>query len=226
MALAASNLEISGSATGATSYATGSIAPTGNSLVILAVRNAMAAPTPNTPTATGGGMTTWTQIATLLDGAATRRMTFFRSLQASPGSGTITIDMAGQSQANCNWAIAQFSGVDIGGSNGANAVVQNASNTANATNTGITVTLSAFGNTNNMSYGYVVKNGSNDPAIGSGFTTLGTFNTVNRTNHEYKINDASVVWTWGSESNVSIAMAIEIKAFAAGGGNLSLLGVG
>jgi len=60
---------------------------------------------------------TWTQIATRRDTSSdgTRRVTMFRALNASPGSGALTIDFAGQSQANCAWSLDEFSGTDKSG---------------------------------------------------------------------------------------------------------------
>ena len=74
------------SATDATSYATASITPTANKLVLLAVFNRVAAGTANAPTATGCGLT-WVQVATSLGTTALRRLTLFRALGSAPSAG-------------------------------------------------------------------------------------------------------------------------------------------
>lgn len=212
MAIAAFHLTTDGNETDQTSYTTASISPTANRLVILTVRNAFSTG-PNTPTVSGAGMT-WTQITTAVDAGNIRRVTMFRALAASPGSGALTIDLAGQSQINCNWSISEFSGIVTTGTNGADAVVQSNTNTANATNTGLTVTLSAFGSTNNASHGVCIKNASNVPVAGSGFTELASYTTVNKVESEWQINDNTVDWTWASESNISQGVAIEMQALS------------
>lgn len=213
MAVTAANKTNSGQS-GGTSFVTASITPGANKLMILGVRNALAAGVPNVPTVTGNGLT-WVQIATVLDtaGTGTRRLTLFRALGASPSAGTVTIDFAGQTQANGDWTIEEFDNIDTSGTNGSGAVLQSgtAGQTA-TTNTGITATLSALASALNASYGYIVKNAASGPTAGSGYTELHLFTTVNRAESEWKINGGSPNWTWSSESTSVTAIGIEIKA--------------
>lgn len=202
-------LTTSSSITDATSYATASISPTANRLVLLAVANAVTSGTPNAPTATGASMT-WTQVTTVT--TTQTRLTLFRALSSSPGSGAITIDFAGQTQTSCQWQISQFSGVITSGTNGADAIVQSATN--NGTGTSGTTTLAAFGSTFNGCYGAFRISANETVTVGSGFTELNQVGTTegNRLQTEWKnSNDTSVDASWTSNVTYRI-LAVEIKA--------------
>jgi hypothetical protein len=212
MPVTATHLTTSGSDSSLSSYATASISPTANRLVLLAVTSNFTA-TPNQPTVSGAGLT-WVVVATKLDSDPSRRVTVFRALSASPSSGVLTIDFAGQGQSRCSWSVSEFANVDRTGTNGSNAIVQSASNTNQGTTaSGITVTLGAFGNANNATYGAVRTGSPLAITPGSGFTELGEFDgSATTIETEWKnSNDTSVDWSWASSSPVVIAIAVEIK---------------
>jgi hypothetical protein len=217
MAISVTNILHSGTATGATSFVTGSISPKANLLEILAVESNATA-TANVPTVTGASMT-WTQVMTYIDVTSpnTRRITVFRALSPNPGSGALTIDFAGQTNNNCIWSVNECSGIDLSGSNGSGAIVQTASNENSGTQTGITVTLATLSNSLNAAFGFIRKNTATALTKGSNFTELSndTFGTTT-CEAEWAVNQTAVNWTWGSESAVSIAIAIEIKAALGG----------
>lgn len=222
MAISMTSLTSGGSASSANSYATASISPSASKIILLGVANPRGAGSPNIPTVTGASMT-WTQVATYLDSSASlRRITLFRSVNASPGSGALTIDFAGQSQDACMWSVTEVTGADTGGTNGSNAIVQTATGEANGTVTGVTATLGAFSNASNATFG-IVRHNSNGLAIteGSGFTELSEVAiTNNRYQTQYKAtNDTTVDWSWSSTSLNATAIAAEIKI--AGGGTSS-----
>lgn len=205
----------------ATSYATASVSPVANALTILAVASQFAG-TSNTPTATGASMT-WAQIATGADATNNRRVTLFRALSASPGSGAVTIDFAGQSQSNAAWSIESCTGTDTSGTNGSGAVVQSgtATHDSGTSSTGLTVALSALGSANNATYGMVRANGGSAIVAGSGFTALSNQTTI-RVHSEWKLNDANVAWTWASQLVISNAVGFEIKAATAANSGIPL----
>lgn len=180
-------------------------------LDILAVINTRAASLPNAPTVTMTGRT-WTQIATVVNAANNWRITFFRSMGGA-ASGGVTIDFAAQTQDNYKFTFEEFSGVVTTGTNGADAVVQNANNNNSGTQTGIVVTLAALGNANNATYGCIGRSTATTISMGTGFSALLAFDSgLFGDQSEWQINDNTVDWTWASESANSIAMAIEIKA--------------
>ena len=110
------------------SYATASISPTADALVLAWVNQVTgtAASGSNVPTLTGAGLT-WVQVATQAydsENPDRGRVTLFRALDASPGSGALTFDFGGETQARVTWGVVEYAGVDTGGADGADAIVQ------------------------------------------------------------------------------------------------------
>ena len=198
----------------ASSYGTASISPTANRLVVLTVYNEKANPT-TVPTVTGAGMT-WTNFFSRESTSKnTKRITMFRALSSSPGSGGLTISFGGTNQALCGWNITEFAGIDTGGTNGANAIVQSAGNDNNTSgNTGLTVTLAAFSNASNATHGVVAWGSATAITQGSGFTELGetTAPNVSYESQWRNDNDTTVDWTWASATDSSLGCSIEIAA--------------
>lgn len=167
MAITGSNLTAGRDATDGTSYCTASVAPTGNKLVLVGVvsRRKCVEPPP-IPTLCGGGMTSWSQVATQVYDTNKRRVTVFRALQSCPGSGVLNISFS-STQDRTGWIINEFSCVCTGGCNGACAIVQSATNSS--TGSSVTVSLASFGcATNNAAFGYF---GDWDGACGGILTT-------------------------------------------------------
>lgn len=154
MAITKTNLTTGTNTTDATSFQTGSITPTANRLVLLAVLSTIASTTPNTPTASGNGLT-YVEIANITFhtiASPWSRLTIFRAMGASPSTGRITMDFGGQTQGSCNWSVSEYDGIDTSGSNGSGAIVQSATNSADSSAGPLTVTLAAFGNANNATF--------------------------------------------------------------------------
>lgn len=213
MAITVSNLTTGSNATDQTSYATASVAPTANKLVLLFVGNRRSGGSPTQPTVTGAGMT-W-DLVTSADGGNEVRTSIFRCLSASPSSGALTIDFAGVTQGSCGWSVAEFTGTDITGTNGSGAIVQTATNNNNTTNTGIVVTLGSFADVNNATAGMVYVRSSRAITVGSGFTQIGTSDAATEstiTSEFLGSNDTSVDWSWASVATQATAHAVEIKS--------------
>lgn len=218
MAIVGANLA-SNAYTSGSPQLTSSVSPTANRLVIVGVMSwKSGGATAATPTVTGASMT-WTQIVTVVAtmGASSYRTTLFRSLNAAPGSGQLTIDWGGQSQDNSSSSVDQFSGIDISGSNGANAIVQSATNSSNASATSITFSLAAFTSAANAAYGFAGMDGGGSTfSAGAGFTQLSLQGPAVGNFAEWALNTPSVVINFGSTSNPRIGAAIEIKAANSG----------
>lgn len=156
-----------------TSYTSSSIAPTANRLVLCWVTS-LKTDAPSAPTLSGNGMT-WVEVASVLYddfGSPKARLTLFRAMDSSPSSGVVTISFGAATQAACAWSISEFANVDTSGSNGAGAVVQADTNSANSTS--VTVALAGFGDTKNRpAFGVAHQQSSNDFTPKSGFTELG-----------------------------------------------------
>jgi Bacterial Ig-like domain (group 1)/Invasin, domain 3 len=197
-------------------YTTASIAPAANTLVLVAVLDHQASNAAPAPTVTGGGMTTWDQVATLTfdtQGAPVKRMTIFRAMSGAPGSGPITITSS-VTVSNAQWIVSQFGGVDQSGANGSGAIVQTGSASGDGVD-GLSVPLSAFANANDVAYGlFGVR--SSVPAVtaGAGFTAISEQPSNEGTSGdlfaEWAANLTAVTASW-SGLNAG-ALALELKA--------------
>jgi hypothetical protein len=230
MAITENDLTSGSDIVAGSSAVTASIAPAANRLVMVAVESAtVITATPNEPTLSGGGMTTWTSVASIAwvsSGASRRRLTLFRALQASPGSGTVTIDFAGQSQDVILWSIVEFAGVKTSGANGADAVLQPTSNSGSGTSG--SVTLAAFGSANNGTYGAFAHRADEVTSPGGGFTErhdvhgTGAGSAADALETEWRAdNDTGVDASWATSVSWG-AIAFEIVAVVALGGTLGI----
>ena len=125
-------------------YTTASIAPAPNTLVTITVLSIRSSG-PISPTVSGAGMT-WTLVTSVdFDTLSLphRRLSMYRAMSATPGSGPITFSFTNQ-VANLEWIISQWSGVETSGVNGAGAIGQTGTARADATN-GLSVALGALG---------------------------------------------------------------------------------
>lgn len=225
MPLSASSLVVLNDTSNLTSYATASTTPSSGKLILCAVASSKAS-TPDLPTVSGCGLT-WVQVATVLFdtvGTPTKRVTLFRAL-GTPSTGAITASFGGVQQTGCNIFVSEIGPVDPGGSNGADAVVQSATNAVDSA-TSLTVTLSAFGNSSNGAYGCEFTNLGTNSTVGSGFSLIarGGYSTPSHTgNTEFKSSeDTSVDWTFSSGN--AGAIAIEVKLLVVSGSGAATLG--
>lgn len=217
----------SGSGSG-TSGNTASVTPGSNKLMLLAVSSKTTSSTdPNIPSISGNGLT-WVQVGSSVvfdpTSSSRRRITLFRALGASPSTGAITISFSGQSQSTILWTLDEVSGMDTSGTNGSGAIVQSNTNNSQATPiTSFSVTLSAFADINNATYGCFAQDGSSQSIEGSGFTKYGDANNSSDflwLMSEFKdSNDTSVDVTIGGGdwADTMGGIAVEIKAAAVTG---------
>ncbi|HKW14196.1 MAG TPA: hypothetical protein VJS69_06910, partial [Candidatus Krumholzibacteria bacterium] len=134
-------------------YATAPIAPAPNALITVAVLGHASAGA-GSPTVSGGGMTGWQEVATTTFESISvpkKRMSVYRAMSATPGSGPITITF-NKTESNAEWIVVQWDGVDISGANGAGAIVQTGTASTDGA-TGVAVTLAPLGNANNVAFG-------------------------------------------------------------------------
>ena len=230
MAVTQATLTSGSSNSDATSYATASITPSADRLILAAVINSKTT-SPDTPTCSGNGLT-WVQVATRdyqLIASPARRITVFRALDSAPSAGAITFDFGGATQTSAAWSVMEFNGVAQGGTSGSEAVVQSAVNRAD-TGTSLTVTLAAFGNALNATYGaFGNASGADACTPGTGFTEIHDFDAgeVGRMCSEWRNdNDTTVDASKGGLSTQWGGIAVEIKARIGLPGRRQLLGVG
>lgn len=197
--------------TNRTEYTTASISPTANALIIMTVSgfNGTAATAP-TITISGASMT-WVEIKTqVYAGSDRNRMSVFRAMKASPGSGVLTITHSFEAS-SCSWIISEFANVDTGGSDGADAVVQFAQ-TLEEPGGSITVTLAAFSNVNNATHGSFARSAGSGFTPGSGFAEIADFagNGQGAVMTEWRNDNDTTVDTLSSSAD-TLGIAIEIK---------------
>lgn len=230
MAIAAAHLTTNFSNSDSSSYNTASIAPSTNALVLVAVAaNRGDSIDYDAPSLSGCGLT-WVEVASLrYDTAGTGRhgVSILRGM-GTPSSGAITITF-GASHRCCVWSIAEFTGVDTGGSNGSAAIVQSATNKdESGTTSYASATLAAFGDAGNATYAAVGSGGYVHMNAGTGFTELGETTATAPylgLGTEYKLsNDTSPDAQWVNPGDDTTPyntgwgiVAVEIKAAAAGG---------
>jgi len=176
---------------------TASIAPAANALVTVAVLGHHGPTASASPTLTGGGMAAWTRVATVTFDdltAARKRVSIYRALSPSPGSGPLKITF-GSAQANCQWIVSQWRGVETSGSNGANAIVQAGSARANSVS-GMVVRLGAFADSRNVAYGvFGVRKTTAGVTPGAGFTEI-----AERASGETPPSDLQAEWSAGDNT--------------------------
>lgn len=228
MAVSGTNLTSFQSSTDATSYATASITPTANYLVLASVSSSKAT-TPDTPTLSGNNLT-WVQIATNnFDTAGTQRtVTLFRALGPSPTAGALTASFGGNTQTACTITVDQFSGADTGGTNGSGAIVQSATNAeASQAAATFTITLAAFSSANNATYGTATNGDAVNFTAGTGFTGLGASGSATpliNTFSEWRSDNDTTVTFGGAIGYSSGGIAVEIKANPISATNLTFGG--
>lgn len=221
-AVSCSVLDQNTSTTNATSYATASVTPTANALVLLATvatRNSTVCSDNDVTSVTGNGLT-WVNINRQCFSSAVlpvQTVELWRTLGASPSTGAITFDFSGTTQLNASWAVIECAGVDTTGTNGSGAIVQHAINLTEP-GTSLTVTLGAFGDAGNATLG-AFGNATNQAVTpGTGFTELAeqqnsegqTLQVQWRNN-----NDTSVDASFSSVDAGGVAIEIKAAATAA-----------
>lgn len=241
MTVNVSNLTANSDADGNNVATTAIVSPADNNLLLLTVdsRTNLGVPAdPVQPTVAGLSLT-WTAVNTIVydtTSGSRRRKTVFRAMGLGIVPGTIVITFGIQNQTDVVWILDQFSGVDTGGTGGSAAVVQSTVNKDEVgAATSLTVTLAAFANTANATYGSFgnTVTGSSRTA-GSGFTLVSGGDIASGTNiratTEFRdTNDTSVDFTWGASGDQFGGVAIEIAAaavVAAPGSTLMTMGIG
>lgn len=164
-----------GDDTDRTVYTTASINPAADRLILCLVMAADQgfSSVVHVDSVAGAGLT-WVEDQDLnFDTIASERrcLAVYRALGASPSAGALTITLDSPGTA-CRWMIVEFDNVDIGGTNGSSAIVQNKTNRADS-GTSIVATLDAFEDVNNATVGCFGSGSVNTTLTeGSGFTKV------------------------------------------------------
>jgi hypothetical protein len=176
VALAVSSLTSGADTSNTTSYASASIAPASNALVLAFVTTRyIAANFPGGAPALSGNGLTWVRIAELIgspnSSVGAVNFSVFRAMGASPSSGAVTITPPAQ-RAGAMWNVVQVTGAPTG-SDGANAIRQIQRSFCDPTHDAITVRMRA-GLAGSAVIGAFYKVGDDESfTLGAGLTTLG-----------------------------------------------------
>lgn len=206
-AITATGLTSGSDTTDATSYATASISPTGNNLILACVNSRRASGTVTDATASGNGIT-WVKVASIAFGV--NKLIIFRGMVASPSADAITFSFS-ETQTQCNWQIIEFANVDTSGTNGSGAVVQSVTNTGGS-NTASTVTLAALNASTSMGFAFQEQNSNQIVPDGSivEIYDVQSAEEARRTESMYQLNQTILSATWSGAAFWSI-IGVEIK---------------
>lgn len=202
-------------------YTTAAIAPASNALITVAVLTHQSSSAAPAPTLSGGGMASWDVVATTTFNGSTPldRVTIFRAMSASPGSGPITITSS-VTVSNCQWIVSQWDGVETSGSNGSGAIVQTGT-ASGAAVSGLTVSLAALADPADVAYGvFGIASATPVATAGSGFTRIDEQPSGESTTGdlfaEWAANDNTIDAAWSSKN--AGALGVEIRSGTGGGG--------
>lgn len=215
------NVVSSSNVTSGTSFTTSSQTFTAGKTYLFgfSIRNG-ASTNPSAPTVTGGGCT-WSSVGSTsnYDDSGTSRRTLFlyEGVCTTTTTGQLTADFGAVTHTGMIYTIDEFNWADT-----SDPIVQSASNRdTSGTASTLTVTLAAFGSSNNATYAVFCNgNDSATTTAGSGFTKLGDFSESNtnvsgRLTSEFKTgNDTGADITYSLTAQLG-GIAVEIKAATA-----------
>jgi len=214
------NLTSGNDTDGNDSATTASVSPSANKLQLLKIvlRNGSSIQ-PSVLSVVGCGLT-WEKVDNVdFDTSATsmRSIELWRAMGSSPSSGTIVIT-TNENETDIIWSLNEATNADTSGSNGSGAIVQSVTSADQSGADGyLSVTLAAFSNSNNATFGAfgydIGTTGSSTP--GSGFTELSDTGSgggdLNGTAIWRNDNDTTVDITASANTFLG-GIAIEIKA--------------
>ena len=219
-------------------YTTASVTPLSGQLVLAAVHSAMSVGTDTIPTLSGtnGWNVTWTQVATVdyRTSGNERRVTLFRGVPSSGTAGTLTTAFSA-TQVGRTLSVISWANVDQTTNQG---VVQSATAcaggdcTGGTTATSLSVTLAAFGNANNATYGvFGVTGFDEDQVPGTGFTELQDMVRelpTERTQTQWRVDNDTSVDQSSATTTIRGGIAVELDYLEAVAAPRlrSLIGVG
>ena len=210
MAVTATALTAGGSTIGASTYDTASLTPSANKLVLIAI--ARGSGTQAISSVASDGLT-WVEVANFTFSAG-YEVAVYRAMGASPGTDTITITFA----AGVNgvaWVVAEFGGVNTGGTNGSEAVVQSVTNSG--TSQTPNATLSAFSSVDNATWavGATYVGTTQVYTAGTGFTLVNALGAgggqIDCRDEFRNDNDTTATFATGTNAGWGV-VAIELKA--------------
>lgn len=160
----------------------------------------------------GGG---FTSVDTEQIGGSVRLLSVFRGVCTSAVADTITMTYA-SSQGSALWSVVTGTGINNGGTNGADSVVQTAGANSAATVTTLNTTLAAFEDATNVNLTFVFTNANATVTPDGDFAELGDAGIASGTGtieSQWATNQTTCDPTWASAAVAMIS--IEIKSAGA-----------
>jgi len=210
----------SGAGSAATSFATASVAPTSNRLILVAVHAYISTGSvqPATPTVTGNGITYALVQAQDVDTSGVDRATewVFRGLAASPTSGAVTISFGAVTMTRCAWSVDQSdSDIDLSSTNGAGAIAQKVGATS-AGATSLSVSYSPAMRSDSAGYsawGHQVQEAKTPRTSWTELSDVTSVTLANMETQFFSGTDTAASASWTTSSRAG-GIAIEIKKAA------------
>lgn len=193
------------------SYNTASITPSAGKLILVFANAQYGSPAKEITGVTGCGLT-WTRFQNFAFASSSSHYAAAFRATGTPSAGALTIASSG-TQSRFNWQVIEVGGVDVGGTNGSNAIVQsNHTTSGGSAHTSITLNLSAFTSALNIPLGVYMADGAITASPGSGFSTIASETGNDTTFSEYgAANDSSVDCSFSSTSNYDAIIGVELK---------------
>jgi hypothetical protein len=227
MAITQASLTSNSSGTNGTSVATASITPTANRLIIVSVFGGAVTPANATdPSGVSGNGITYSLLKSQNNTTTFGlNLSIWRGMSAAPSAGAITITYP-NTQDLFIWSVIELDGINISGSNGANAVNSNTASNQDISGTLTTVgaTLAAFGSSSNGAICATISAKATSAATctpDTGWTEIHEQSLVSAgigfaLETQWRAdNDTSPSETWSAASAIQI-VAAEIVAGTAG----------
>ena len=201
----------------ATSYAFPSATYSNNKLYLLFLSTSHATLTAPVASAISGAGLTFTNVAqAFYSGIGVRSVEAWRCLPTSGATtGVVTATLTGGTATNGHGFIIEIDGMDTSGSNGSGAIVQSPTAVSASNGTSGSVTLSAFGSSDNRPFSFFAHRANEVTTFETNWTELGDVNSNSPSagsecQWRSDTTDTTATATWGTSSAWG-AIAIEIK---------------
>ncbi len=211
--IALTHVTTSASTTDGTVFDTASFTPVVGQVYFVACGETGVAqsPTLNHDGFSGG----FTSVDTEQIGGSVRLLSVFRGVCTSAVADTITMTYA-SSQLSALWSVVTGTGIDNGGTNGSDSVVQTAGANSAATVTTLNTTLAAFEDATNVNLTFVFTNANATVTPDADFTELGDAGIAGGTGtieSQWATNQTTCDPSWASAA--AAVISIEIKSAGA-----------
>jgi hypothetical protein len=153
-----------------------SITPTSNRLAVVGVFSTQASGTVPVPTVTGGGVATWSQVATYLSSNSLRRVSVFAGLTgSSPGTAQLAFDFGGNTQNDYAFSAVEVDSSSLEGTNGVDTIARYIGDQSGSNAATFTLTFTGdWAHADNLFLAFFGIPGNRTIGASAGFDTVST----------------------------------------------------